>query len=207
MKQLRIICPDPAVDITVQMGDGPATPTAGFAAWEIIERAEGKGITDRASVPPFQQDVPVFLDGYAKGNSVQRQLDTLLELGGEEPAVFRAFGPIHRSGIHYVLGGEPEFGEVIRDEDGTLLRQRLTLRLMEYVRPDTLGQRLKKRRSRRGVATYTTGGSTYVTKAGETLGEIASRLYGNWERWREIGDKNGIRDPLRKLPGRRTLKL
>lgn len=204
MKLLRIVCPDPKVDISVQMGDGPATPNAGVAGWEVIDRVEGESITDRGPVQPFTQDVPVLLDGYSKGNSVQRQLDELLSLGGEEAAVFRAFGPIHRSGIHYVYGGEPEFGEVIRDDDGTLLRQRLTLPLMKYVRPDLLRKR-KRGGQRSGVGRAQA--LTHTVISGETLARIAHKELDNWKRWREIGDLNGIRDPFAKLQPGRVLRL
>jgi nucleoid-associated protein YgaU len=207
VKLLRLVCSDPKVDISVSMGDGPATPTAGHAGWEIIERVEGKSITDRSSVEPFSQDVPVFLDGYAKGNSIQRQLDELLSLGGENAAVFRAYGPIHRPGIRYVFGGEPDFGEVIRDDDGTLLRQRLTLKLTEYVRPDTLKRRKRQKRGMGGRIGQAQALS-YTCKAGDTLARIAYKQFdGDWRRWREIGDKNGIRDPFKQLDPGRVIKL
>lgn len=214
MRRLRLICPQPRVDLTVNMGDGPATPTAGIAAWEVIERVEGKSITDRGAVQPFSQDVPVFLDGWAKGNSVQRQLDTILSLGGENPGVFRAFGPIHHSGRHYIFGGEPEFGEVIRDHDGTLLRQRLTLRLAEYVRPDLIRRRRRRRGQRMGLgqarAVAGIGPArplTYTVRAGDTLPKIAARELGDWKRWPEIGRRNGIRDPQQQLQPGRVLRL
>jgi nucleoid-associated protein YgaU len=206
VKLLRLTCTDPKVDISVQMGDGPATPTAGVSSWEIIDRVEGKSITDRASVQPFSQDVPVLLDGYAKDNSVQRQLDELLSLGGEDPGVFRAYGPIHRPGIHYIYGGEPDFGEVIRDDDGTLLRQRLTLKLTEFVRPDVLGKKKRKKPGERGLLGQAQA-LTYTVKAGDTVARIAHKLWGNWKRWREIADLNGIRDPYAKLQPGRVLKL
>ncbi|HEX5375059.1 MAG TPA: hypothetical protein VFW48_02770 [Solirubrobacterales bacterium] len=210
--QVRFLCSDPSTDLTVEMGDGPATPTAGASNWEIIERVEDKGVTDRGSIPPFQQDVPLIFDGfspppsgiYTEGTPIQRDLDALIGLRG---AVFRVEGPVYKTHLRYVFGGEPDYGEVIRDDDGTLLRQRLTLRLMEYVRPDTLGQRRKKRRGKRGVATYATGGSTYVTKGGENLSAIAHKLFGDWKKWKAIGDLNGIRDPLVKLKPGRVLKL
>lgn len=204
MELLHIVCSDPNVDLKVQMGDGPATPSAGLASWEVVERVEGKGITDQIGAPPFQQDVPVFLDGYAKGNSVQRQLKELESLGGEDPAVFRAFGPIHRSGIRYVYGGEPDYGEAIRDNDGTLLRQRLTLKLMEFVDPDVIRRR-KKHRDRMGIGQAKA--LTYTVRAGDTLQKIAAALYGDWKEWKSLGAKNGIRDPYKKLEPGRVLKV
>lgn len=203
---LRILCEDPKVDIKLEMGDGPATPTAGAAAWETVALENGTAITTRSSSSPFQQDVPVLLDGYAERRSVQRQLDALLSLGGEDAAVFKVFGPIHRPGIRYVLGGEPEFGETIRDNDGTLLRQRLTLKLMQYV--PGRGPRVRKRRGRRGKRGLGNARAlTYTVSQRETLARITVKLLGDWKRWREIGDKNDIRDPHRLLEPGRVLKL
>lgn len=201
--RIRFICPNPKVDLVVPMGDGAATPTAGASSWEIIERVEDKGITDRASIPPFQQDVPLHLDGYAQGNSIQRQLDTIMELRG---AIFRIEGPVHKPHLRYVFGGEPDFGEVIRDDDGTLLRQRLTLRLMEYVPPGVI--RRAKRRSGRRAGIGRAQALTYRVVAGDTLARVAHKVFdGDWKRWKSIGDRNGIRDPFQKLQPGRILKL
>lgn len=206
MRPLRIQCPEKKIDISVQMGDGPATPTAGYTSWEVVDRVEGKGVTDRVGTPPFQQDVPIFLDGFAKDNSIQGQLNEILDLGGEDTEPFRCTGPIHRPHLRYVFGAEPDFGEVIRDdEDGRLLRQRVTLHLLEYVNPDTLRRRKRKQGRRIGVSSATT--LTTVVRADDTLARITHRELGNWKRWEEIGRKNGIRDPFKRLQPGRVINL
>jgi len=214
MKYLRLVCADPKVDIKVQMGDGPATPTAGVAGWEVTPRAGGRrGITTRTSPPPFQQDVPIYLNGLAQGNSVQRQLDQILSLGEPGAQPFKAIGPIHRGdGRLWVFGGEPDYGEAIRDddEDSTLLRQRLTLKLLLYQRPDVVKERRRRGRGRGGggkVAQNVAVGGTYTTRKGDTLQSIAAELYNDWREWQSIGNKNGLSDPTRKLPPGKVLKL
>jgi nucleoid-associated protein YgaU len=212
MRLLRLVCPDPKVDIRVQMGDGPATPTAGAANREVVSRAAGRrGVTVAASPPPFQQDVPIFLDGFRGQRSVQRQLDAILSLGDEDAEPFRAYGPIHRDGALFVFGGEPDFGEAIRDDDegNTLIRQRLTLKLMIHNPPDPVKDRRRgKRGARARISANVAVGGTYTTSAGDTLQSIAARLYnGDWRRWNEIGNKNGLSDPNKKLPAGKVLKL
>lgn len=211
MRLLRLVCPDPKVDIRVEMGDGPATPSAGAAGWEVTARAGGRrSITTRTSPPPFQQDVPVFLDGFRQRRSVQRQLDAILSLGDSYAEPFRAHGPIHRDGGLFVFGGEPDFGEAIRDDDenNTLIRQRLTLKLMVYTRPDVVRERRRRRRSGGRIAHNVAVGGTYTTKKGDTLQSIAADLYNDdWREWRSIANKNGLSDPNRKFPAGKVLRL
>ncbi|HVQ60375.1 MAG TPA: LysM domain-containing protein [Solirubrobacterales bacterium] len=200
-RQLRLICKNPKVDVTVNMGDGPSTPTAGFSGWEVVDRVRRKGMTSRTGVEPFQQDVPIFLDGFSENRSVERPLEQILSLG-EESAIFHAYGPIDRDGELFIFGADPEFSERRKANDGTTVRARLTLKLMEYVPGNVAG------RSRRGKeAIGEAVALTYTTVAGDTLTKIAHALYHDWTRWREIGRKNGITDPHRLLPPGRELKL
>lgn len=203
MKRLRLVCDELGVDISVEMGDGPARPVQGLAAWEVIERVEGKGITDRSAVPPFAQEVPILLDGWADDRSVQPQLREIEKLGGLGAGIFRAFGPIHRPGIRYVLGAEPSFDGEIRDEDGDrLLRQRMVLTLLEHSPADRL-----RTRGRIGIGPAIAVGGTYTTKQGDTLSSIAAKLYRDASQWRKLGNKNDIHDPFRVLPAGRVLRV
>lgn len=199
--QLHLISTDKQLDLHLNMGDGPATPTAGFSGYETISRVRRTAMTSFIGTQPFAQDVPVMLDGYRENRSIERQLEKLLEFGGRTK--FHAFGPIHREGEIYVFGDEPEFGEAIRAEDGTLIRQRLTLKLEEFVSPDLAGR--KKHEGKMGLADAVP--LEYVTRKGDTLEKIAFRLYHDASRWKEIGRLNDIHDPHRVLPAGRHLTL
>lgn len=198
--QLHLISLDKQLDLKLNMGDGPATPTAGLAGYETVSRVRKKAMTAFKGLEPFQQDVPVMLDGFREDRSIERQLERLEEFGGSTR--FHAYGPIHREGDVYVFGDEPEYGDAIRAEDGTLVRQRLTLKLMEFVAADVAGRRVSRGRElgpSRPVA--------YTTVEGDYLALIAHKLYHDESRWQEIGRKNKIRDPYRVLPVGRTLTL
>lgn len=200
-KQLRLIASNPAVDIEVPMGDGPATPTAGYAGWEEVQRIERRAMTSFNGLPAFQQDVPIMLDGWREDRSIERQLEELEKLGGN--VVFRAIGPIFRSGSRFVFGDEPEFGEMIRASDETLLRVRVTLKLMEFVRPDLAGTKPRPKHSvEMGIPLeYTVHGED------DTLAKIALALYHDRSRAIVIGRLNGITDVHKKLKIGRTLRL
>lgn len=213
-ENLTITCRNPPLKLEMHMGDGPATPTAGVAGWEEVQRIERPAMTSFNGLPAFQQDVPIMLDGFAEGESVEPKLRKLLSL---KHAVFVAEGPIFESGSRFVFGDEPEYGEMIRRTDGTLVRVRLTLKLMKFVRPDLAGHEPRKHhkgkseRERTGAPVKT--GETpaprlsFTTGAGDTLAKIAIKVFGEQARWKEIGKLNGISDPYRKLPAGKVLKL
>ena len=212
MKPLRLVAKSPRIDIIVDMGDGAATVTAGLGGWRTVERIDDIALTDWIGQAPLQQDVPILLDGYPH-DSVERELNTLLKLGrdavGEEnvPPVFRMYGPVYFEGKAWVLpenGIELDAASVIRQEDGTLVRQGLTLHCLEYVPADEVKLRGKKRRE--GIAQHNQP-LTYTTRKGDTAAKIAHRLYGDWKRWKDFGPKNGIHDPNRVLPAGRELRL
>lgn len=200
-RQLRLVASSPAVDIEVPMGEGPATPTAGYSGWEEIQRVERRAMTSFEGLPAFQQDVPIMLDGWREDRSIERQLEEIETLGAN--VVFRAIGPIFRSGSRFVFGDEPEFGEMLRASDETLLRVRMTLKLMEYVSPELVGEKPKPKHSiEMGIPLeYTVHGGK------DTLAKIAFALYHDRSRAIVIGRLNGVTDVHKVLPIGRTLKL
>lgn len=198
--QLHLVAVDGSIDLKMSMGDGPATPTAGLSGYESIKRIRRKSMTAFVGTEPFAQDVPVMLDGFRENRSIERQLERLEEFGGSTR--FRAYGPIHHEGDVYVFGDEPEYGDAIRAEDGTLLRQRLTLKLEEYV-PAVIAGTRRGGREAVGQAQPV----EYTTRKGDTLEKIAFRLYHDKSRWKEIARKNGLTDPLKRFPAGKKLKL
>jgi hypothetical protein len=217
--EVRILAPSIALDLVFPMGDGPAVLTGGLGGWTAIQRADDVSITDWEGQEPLTQDVPLMLDGYGEGESVEPLLASLIKLGrpgdSSRPPVFRVKGPIFFPHLHWVLpegGIDLDEDSAIRGDGGTLLRQALTLHLLEYVRPDRIKSHKRKRKqSERGDPAKTGGtafpGRIYVTKKGDTLITVAHNLYGDWQQWKAIGAKNHIADPHRKLPAGTRLRL
>jgi hypothetical protein len=224
-REVRIVASNPEINISVPMGEGPATIVGGLGGWREVERQDDISATDWGGQEPLKQDVPLMLDGWGRRESVERELRTLFKLGrdaagGESvPPVFKVYGPIHFDAFTYpkmrwVLGAggielSTDEDEVIRGTDGTLYRQGLTLHLMEYVRADQIKLKGRRGRGRKGPATGGTEAPprTYTTKKDDTLVEIAKRFYGDWTVAKEIGKRNDIGDIHRKLPAGKKLRL
>lgn len=214
--KVRIIARKPRIDITVPMGDGPATPSGGFAGWSEIARPDDVAMTDWTGSSPLRQSLPLLLDRYRDGRSVERRVRTLMKLGrdayGDEavPPVFRVFGPVHFSGKHWVCEDIAfDTANVIRSRSGFLMRQPLTLSLMEYVPPGVVKIRKRRKRDNDRVndpIRFTVG--NYITREGDTLQKIAARELGKASRWREIAKLNpGTNDPNRELEPGRALRM
>lgn len=226
MRELRIIAKSRKIDITVPMGDGPATITGGFGGWKPVERLDDIAFSSWEGQEPLTQDVPILLDGWgANPQSIERQLNTLFKLGRDftgprsAPPPFKVWGPVYYPKKTWVLGDDGitlGTDDTIRLEDGTVVRQSLTLHMMEFVNPNQIRQdshhsigpgRVVPGGGDSLVFPAEVVGGTYTTKEGDTLQKIAARLYGEWQQWKAIGRKNGLTDPFAKLPAGMKLIL
>lgn len=219
----RFVSQKPKIDLTCDPGPGAPTPTSGYGGWEEVRRPSDVAMTDWVGGSPFKQDILVMLDGWSTNESVEKELELLEQLGrskdeDESPPVFRVFGPLHNSGMHYVCEGI-DFGASLRNSQGVLVRQELTIHLMEYVRPDRVRLRKKKKgggtsgndgkdfNTESNAGGVGPGPSVYTTKAGDTLRKIAAKFYGKADLWRELAELNKIRDPNKVLPVGTKIKL
>lgn len=194
-------------DFTVRfdLGDGAPTITGGpGSGWQLVDVVQGRAVTDWQGSEPLQLDVPVLLDGYADGESRERDFRRLIRLGyshdgQKRPPIFHVSGPIPGAPGRFILNGTPSPDDQIRRErDGALMRWIGTIPLMAY----SSGGRLRPERERQNP-------NVYVTKKGQTLRDVAKAVYhGHVSEWaRLIGKENGIRDVRRKLPAGKRLRL
>jgi hypothetical protein len=214
--EIRIVTPNES--FRVPLGDGTATPTDGFAGYDEVERAENVSLTEWNGTATLKMDVPVFLDGWAERRSVEHEIARLEHLarrpdGSDQPPAFRVYGPIPYSGRKWVMAnitfGTGE-GEVERDErHGRRIRQVLTLNLMEHSTPDRIRfHKVHKSGAKNGQRFYT-------TKKGDTLNQIAAKLYKDPDPpgphtpsiAQQIGKLNKIRDPRKRLKAGIKLRL
>lgn len=197
-------------DVSVGLDDDVTKPSGGGAKWDEVDRPEDVALTDYTGDSLVHLDVPVLLDGYRAGVDQTALLSQILTLtrggsAGRAPD-FIATGPIPYSGLRCVMEA-PDWGDTMRFDDGRLARQALTLHLIEFVDPDAIAVTAKK--SDAGAA----GGGKSKTKGvtvkagGETLLQVATRVYGNPSLAQEIGRMNGIRDVRKKIKAGTVLRL
>lgn len=211
----RIVSNKPKINVSLTPGPLPPQPTAGYGGWVEYARPKAIPFTIWEGGTARKQDISVMIDGFATGESVEADVELVKRLGrppnqkdDTPPPVFRVFGPIHESGSRFVLEAL-EFGAVIRDDDGTILRQELTLKLIEYVDPDEI--RLRRKKAQKKIAfgdpIIEHHSQIYEAKKGDTLKKIAAKFYGDASRWKTLSELNNIRDPNKKLTPGQKIKL
>ena len=204
-------------EFSVPLGDGPVVPTAGGARIEEVTRPERPGLTVYEGDDLIRVDVPVFWNGWPK-RDISAHRDQVLNLcegrNGNPPPDFTASGPMPYSGMRFMMAGLPEWGEersVRINNQIRLVRQKLTLKLVQFEDPDAIRfRRDKGPQAWRGSAK--SGGTSapphkIVTREGETLLQIAADVFGDPSRAKDIGKLNDIRDVRKKLPAGKTIVL
>lgn len=182
--------------IDLPLGDKAITPTAGGSTWTEEARPERTAMTIFEGNDLVRLDVPVRLDGFEAGRSIEPELSELLRIcrghDGNPAPDFVASGPLpnNYSGLRYVME-YPDFDQestVVRS-DGERIRQLLTCKLVQFVDPDTL--KPERRQAKTRVVTLSRP-MTYV--------QIASHWLHDPHRGKEVAKLNGDRDPRKKRP-------
>jgi hypothetical protein len=190
------------------LGDGPAKLVGGGATFAETPRPERTSITDFTGNPLIRIDVPIFFDGFRQDRSIEGHINQVLGLtrgddDGTPPPDFTARGPIPYSGLRYVME-LPDWGDGDLNRRGEIVRQALTLHLVQWVDP---ASRVVDRRKRMGISQAKSLGRVITLGHAETLIQIAGRFLHDPSRAPEIGALNGIRDVRKRLPAGTKVRL
>lgn len=186
--------------LTIGFRDSAPKPD-GYGGWTDESRPKDKPITTWTGAPAYRQVLELLIDGYSSNDSVLADRNLLESWArprtGEtkQPTRIKATGLVLRTDpdIQWVVENL-SWGESLSREDGALLRQEVTVSLLEYSAPDLLKVK--------------TTGSSYKCKRGDTLKKIAQKQLGSSKRWTEIRDLNPkIRDPKKRLKAGRIIKM
>lgn len=194
------------------LGEGNPQVIDGYAGWEVVDRPKRRGLTYWKGSNPVRLEVPILIDEFSRRRgerSIEKECRVFEKMAGlirdgVEPPLIE----IHSGGvIPHDYRDAPQndwvietldWGDAIRNRNGNRVRQAGIITFLLYVDADSLNK-LGKRLERVGKGT-----KIYVVKRGDkSLREIAKRLLGKGDRWREIASLNGIRDPKKIFEGQR----
>ena len=202
--------------IVIQSMLDSTTPvlTGGYGGWQVISRKKKVGIVDWAGVDPFRMSIGLMLDAWSP-NALPTAVQGLVEdecqnlaLLSQAQRGINARPPAIKFDTHdnnnlpkpnatWVIENI-QWGNAIRNRDtGLRERQQVTLSLLELIEDttfNTLSPALTRRTAVIGNGSLAFP-KTYTVKPGETMGNIASRIYGKESKWHLIANANGIRDP------------
>jgi len=216
------------VSMQLGLGFGRATPTQGGPVYGEAARPQRKPLTTYEGSALLKLAVPVLIDStnaYQDPNGFEYRQDVwplvqrILGLTrpkelGALPPDFTVTGPIPFSGLRCQM----EWPEFVEDDskgspwvltDGRTIRQALVLRLIEFIDPDPLRVGSSTAHNEGGGGAIGPGDpvSTEVQRQGETLVQLAARVYGTPALAVEIGRLNGIRDIRKPLDKGRHVAL
>lgn len=185
----------PRLVVSAFPGEGAPTVTDGYGTIETITRPLRRGLTRWTGSNPMQLSIPILLDGYRAGRSVEPQitnLERMAAVNGGEPleVTIDCTGdlvPHHDEHKWFITG--IDFGEAVISSRGLRLRQALTLQVTAKVSATS-----EKSVAKRGRGS-TNHARSYRVKAGDTLRSIARKVLGNPDRWVDIRRLNNISDP------------
>lgn len=165
------------LEVMCQLGSEPARVTRGYARFTPIARPRLRDIDVFEGLDLFEMDLPLLLEGWDTGTSVAPLRDTLELMASPrgrdpEPPVVRvaALGVPHTSLKWRISGLQWGAGQ---GRNGVLLRQPVTVTLLQHVSDQALSESIEDSRS----SGKGKGSRERIIKArrGEDLYDIARR--------------------------------
>lgn len=131
---------DPPLVVTARLSDERPNVEQGFGGWEEIERPRRAPLTTFRGTPALHLTLPILLDAWKSGASIERQIAALSRMGhasaanGEPPhvTISATGGAISYQGRQWLVA-DLSFGDALMNASGNRVRQQVTLSLIEYV--------------------------------------------------------------------------
>jgi len=198
---VAFVCADPQTVITALLNEQGCRVTGGGPRNDIVERPLKTSVPEYKGHDPLRMSVSVIFDGYRANRDVGAQANALWSLGNLQSGRSRTPlirlagpGPVMFHSVRWTIDGLVEWDEdpePIWNNDGVLVRQAMTVHLLERV-PDSQLQ-ASITRSRRTGSGARNGPHYTIVKAGENdLGDVSKRLYGARNRARDLAQANNL---------------
>lgn len=231
---VRIASSDPPVSILARLAADRPDVTAGYGGWQEVARPRRRPLSVWTGSPGLRMTLPILLDRFRAGVSVEREIGQLEKLAlptaadGSPPRLrFNARGGAvpHQNRVWVV--DTLTWGDAEMNAAGNRTRQQVTLSLLEWIADVRVTDKASSAQTRRQAAAAKSkaGASSKRIRAahgrpkvqgkptgraataadqfgaGEDLLSIAARELGDADRWVEIAQLNGLRDPRAIAPG------
>jgi LysM domain len=192
----------PNAALTLPLGKRKPIFSGGIAQWDEVERPRRRAMSEYRGESLLKYSFDVALSAYPDGN-VEPLIRRIVGWASRsdlpfQPTLLKVQGPIIYPDLNYYLTKCDQVDDetLAFNSANQICRQLLDLEITEYVAPDLVIQTPPPAQAAQARAAETTPAErTYTVAAGDTLWAIAARLLGKGQRWSEIAEKNGIRDP------------
>ena len=190
--------------VRAYLGEEGARVSGGYGEWDVTERPRDVSMTTWRGRAPFEMELPILLDRFATGDSVEEECRRLERLAlpvssRRSPPTIRLFGAVPRAEQRWVVQSI-DWGDQVRAlGSGSRMRQYATLHLLEFQPPELVAPRAKAtpQNARR-----------YRARKGDTLRKLAKKFLGNANHWKQIRRLNPkYRSPTKKIPKNSVLLI
>ena len=223
----------PAMSVTAILGQTPPVPADGYGGWSLVNRPRRKALTVWDGINPLRELVTVIIgikpgsrggiaDSLPLNLSATQDRETLERMAqppfpGAEPPLITVVGTVpHANDGPWVIESFDWDPTPIYSPSGFLVRQAVTVHLLEYVRDDRLADltaaqtavlqaNVQSASAARKAGGTPTKQKTYVAKSGDTLQTVAARVLGNYKSYFQLATLNGLSPDAKLVSGQKLL--
>lgn len=203
--EIGIYLPERQLAFTLPLNEAGATPVSGGPRYTVSERLQRRGVPEWTGHDPMRMTVAVLLDRYEDDESVLPDIGLIDQMsvpvgqGRKMPDVFIS-GAVPYRNLAWLMDGYPDWDtdpEPIRNYDGDLVRQPLTIKLVERPPSEILTASDMQLPNAKGKRKR-----IHVVKGNENdFSDVSQHEYGNRDQAAALARFNGLPTFVRLTKG------